>query len=141
MLKPTCIHSEAMIKNVAIQLELADALPPVEANRAQVQQILLNLISNGFDALGDLPEVRRQLTVCTAHVDTAVRVSVRDEGTGFHEADLDALFAPFRTTKPEGLGMGLAISRTIVEAHGGKIWAENNPDRGVTVHFTLPVEI
>ena len=76
----------------------------------------------------------------TAGDDTAMPVSVRDEGTGFTEADIDELFKPFRTTKSEGMGMGLAVTRSIVEGHGGKVWAENNPDRGATVHFSLPVE-
>jgi len=134
------LRSDALIKGVTIKLDLSGDLSKVAANRPQLQQVLLNLITNGFAVMQGVPEEQRTLTLSTAGDDTTVRVSVRDEGTGFTGTDISELFKPFRTTKSEGLGMGLAITGSIVEVHGGKIWGENNPDRGASVHFSLPVE-
>ena len=133
------LHSDALIKDIALELDLADDTLAVAGNRAQLQQVFLNLFTNGFDAMMWMRDGERKLTVKTTADAAGVHVSVGDQGTGFTETDIEDCFAPFRTTKSDGMGMGLAISRTIVEAHGGKIWAENNPDRGATVHFTLPV--
>ncbi|MCH8959974.1 MAG: response regulator [Bacteroidetes bacterium] len=136
------LHSDAVIKNVAVELDLAEDLPPVLGDRVQLQQVLLNLMMNGFDAMEGVPTPERILVIRTAQeAGSLVRVSVRDAGVGFDGQDVEELFAPFKTTKAKGLGMGLAISRSIIEAHGGKIWAEDNADRGATFHFTLPVEV
>ncbi len=135
------MHSDAVIKNVAVELDLAEGLPPVLGDRVQLQQVLLNLMMNGFDAMEGVPTPEGILVIRTAQeAGSLVRVSVRDAGVGFDGQDVEELFAPFKTTKAKGLGMGLAINRSIVEAHGGKIWAERNADRGATFHFTLPVD-
>jgi two-component system sensor kinase FixL len=112
----------------------------VRGDRIELQQVVLNLLMNAFDAMSDRPTDERRV-VLRAQPDGArmVRVSASDRGTGLSAENLDRIFQPFYTTKREGLGMGLSISRTIIEAHGGRLWAENNPDRGATFHFTVPV--
>lgn len=135
------LHSDAVVKRIAIDLDLADGLPLVRGDRVQLQQVLLNLVLNGFDAMEEVPEEDRRLVLRTAREDEGgLRVTVCDVGRGLDGQDAEQLFAAFHTTKPKGLGMGLSITRTIVEAHGGKIWAEDNPDRGASFHFTLPLE-
>ena len=134
------VHGDAVIRNVAVDLELADALPLVAGDRVQLQQVCLNLILNGFDAMQEVPVDGRRLVIqTTRHGESAVCVSVRDTGVGFSEPEPERLFAAFHTTKEAGLGMGLPISRSIVEAHGGKIWAGENPDGGALFKFTVPV--
>ena len=106
----------------------------------QLQQVVLNLVLNGLDAMQESAAVGRTLVLRTAkESSSAVRVAVRDFGAGIDEADLDHIFKAFYTTKSTGLGMGLVIARSIVEAHGGRLGAENNPDGGATFSFTLPV--
>jgi two-component system sensor kinase FixL len=108
-------------------------------DRVQLQQVLLNLVLNGMDAMAaQAPEVR-QLSITTVPEEATVRVGVHDHGPGIPADTLEQIFATFFTTKPHGMGMGLAISRSIVEAHGGKIWAENRPDGGATFWFWLPL--
>jgi len=105
-----------------------------------VQQVLVNLVRNAFDALIDAAPGRREVTLATRLVDeNRVELSVADTGTGFAENVKEKMFEGFFTTKREGMGMGLAISRTIVEAHGGEIWAEANSPQGAVFRFTLPV--
>jgi len=134
------LHSDAVIKNVSMEWDLAEDLPTVRGDRIQLQQVLLNLILNSFDAMEAMPVGKRRLVLQTAWQDEkTVGVSIQDTGVGLKGQDPDRLFKPFHTTKAEGLGMGLAISRSIIEAHGGKIWARENPDRGATFQFTLPV--
>lgn len=131
------VSSDAIIRNVAIRLELAPGLPPVCGDRVQLQQVILNLLMNGLDAMRDSDE--RALVLRTFAADPAtVVVAVEDTGVGIDEADLDHVFHAFYTTKPDGLGMGLAIARSIVEAHGGCLGARNNPGGGATFSFTLP---
>ena len=109
-------------------------------DRVHLQQVLLNLILNALDAMnGNATEDRELIVRVKAEAGKHLEVSVRDCGTGLAPNAARDLFEPFNTTKPNGMGMGLAISRTIIEAHGGKIRAENNPDRGATFTFTLPV--
>ena len=123
-------------RGVAVVRGLAEGLPTIQGDRVQIQQVLLNLILNGADAMSaNLPGTRR-LHILTAQHDGAVRVSVRDEGCGL-PADAEKVFQPFFTTKAHGLGMGLAICRTIIGAHGGRLWAEANPERGASFHFEL----
>ena len=109
------------------------------ADRVQLQQVLLNLILNGCEAMRLTPATDRRLSL-TLDADAAdnLHFSVRDRGIGIPAPLIDHLFEPFVTTKPEGLGLGLSISRTIVAAHGGRLWAENNVDGGATVHCLLP---
>ncbi len=133
------IHSEAVIKDVSIATELARDLPSVLADRVQFQQVVLNLIRNAEQAMAGVPAGERRIVIQTHHdMSQGVTVSVRDTGVGIAKQQFDTLFKPFYTTKPDGLGMGLNICRSIVEEHGGRIWLENNPDRGARACFTLP---
>jgi PAS domain S-box-containing protein len=134
------LHSDAILQNVQIALELDDSLPPVWGDRVQLQQVVLNIMLNAFDAMRECPADERKVKV-RAEPDGAalIKVAVSDRGTGLSGDKLDKIFQPFYTTKREGLGMGLSITRSIIEAHGGRLWAENNADHGATFSFTLPV--
>ena len=133
--------SELHSGRVGLSLDLADAVPPVLADRIEIEQAILNLVRNGIDALQEVPEGERRLVMHTSTVDDrAVEVAVFDSGPGLSTAVVDRIFEPFFTTKQDGMGMGLAISRTIVEAHGGRIWAEANGGRGTTFRLRLPIE-
>ena len=134
------VRSDALIRNVSMSLELAPDLPSVLGDRVQLQQVVLNLVLNGLEALRPPWAGARTLVIRTATAGTAaVTVAVQDSGTGIDEKDADCIFEPLYTTKAEGLGMGLAIARTIVAAHGGRLVAANNEQGGATVYFTLPV--
>jgi len=133
---------EAAARRVALCTQLDADLPSVVGDRVQLQQVLLNLVVNGMDAMNGAPVVDRHLDV---RVGTQLRdgmpsvvVRVRDSGGGVQPEQMERLFEPFYTTKPNGMGMGLAISRSIIEAHGGRLWAEPNQDTGSTFAFTLP---
>jgi PAS domain S-box-containing protein len=132
-------QTEARRNNVVLHRELANDLPPVLGDRVQLQQVILNLIINGLEAMAKSAEGERELTV-TSNKDEAnnVIVTVRDTGTGIDPADADRLFDAFFTTKPDGMGMGLAISRTIIESHGGRLWATPNSPKGTVFQFKLP---
>ena len=133
------VSSDAIIRQVAIRLDLATGLPPVCGDRVQLQQVVLNLLMNGLDAMRESPETERALVLRTHRGGPGrVAVAVEDSGVGIAEADAEVLFHPFYTTKADGLGMGLAIARSIVEAHGGRLEARNNPRCGATFSFTLP---
>jgi signal transduction histidine kinase len=136
----TLLKREALLRGVAIDMELGAQLPPVVGDRIQLQQVVLNLVLNAVDAMAGLaPEFRKVIVRTEREDDREARVAVRDFGTGLDEQSLHRIFEPFYTTKPEGLGMGLAICRSIVEAHGGRLRAANNHDRGATFTFTIPV--
>ncbi|HEY6363374.1 MAG TPA: PAS domain S-box protein [Candidatus Binatia bacterium] len=134
------VHSDAILQGVRILLEVNPGLPPVRGDKVQLQQVVLNLLLNAFDAMKDCPANEREVKL-QAQVQGAgsVRLAVRDRGIGIRGDHLDKVFQPFYTTKRDGLGMGLSISRSIIEAHGGRLWAENNSDRGATFYCTLPV--
>jgi signal transduction histidine kinase/integral membrane sensor domain MASE1 len=133
------LSSDAIIRNMSIALELDPTLPSVKGERVQLQQVVLNLLVNAMDAMAET-DGNRTVVVRTQNTEAqAVHVSVRDRGTGLRDGSQDEVFQPFYTTKPAGMGMGLTISRSIVEAHGGLIWATNNDDRGATFHVALPV--
>ena len=133
------VSSDAIIRQVTIRLDLATGLPPVCGDRVQLQQVILNLLMNGLDAMRESPETERALILRTHRGGPGhVAVAVEDSGVGIAEADLEVLFHPFYTTKADGLGMGLAIARSIVEVHGGRLEARNNPRCGATFSFTLP---
>jgi two-component system sensor kinase FixL len=134
------VHSDAIVRGIRVLLALDPGLPPVLGDSVQVQQVILNLLLNAFHATESRPAQDRVIGV-GATLDGAglVRVSVRDRGPGLAADKVDQLFKPFFTSKREGLGLGLSISRTIVEMHGGRIWAENNSEKGATFHFTLPI--
>jgi len=130
---------DAATRHVKLTVNLPADLPPVRGDRVHLQQVLLNLILNGMDALNRAGQENRRVTV-SARVDAArtVEIAVSDTGHGIAAEKLAQVFDPFFTTKPDGMGMGLPISRTIVESHGGRLWAENNNDTGATFRFTLP---
>jgi len=135
------IHSDAILHNVNILLQMDPGAPKVHGDKVQLQQVVLNLLLNAFQAMKDCPVTERQVTVRTELDDGhKVIVAVSDRGEGLKDDQLDKIFQPFYTTKENGLGLGLAISRSIVEAHGGRLWAQNNPDRGATICFTVPLE-
>jgi PAS domain S-box-containing protein len=132
--------SEVQGKRVVLRTGFAEALPPVWGDRIQVQQVLLNLVVNAIEAMSAMEEGPRELGVSTDKGDGAEAViAVRDTGPGLDPQGLDRLFDAFYTTKPGGLGMGLAISRSIVESHGGRLWATANAPRGAVFQFTLPI--
>jgi signal transduction histidine kinase/ligand-binding sensor domain-containing protein len=134
------LRAECVARNVDLVLDLAQSLPGLHGDRVQLQQVLLNLLMNAFDAVSAQPVGARRVTVHTAvESATTLRLDVSDRGTGIPPADLEWIFQPFHTTKESGLGMGLAISRSIVESHGGRLWAENRLDGGATFHVALPV--
>jgi C4-dicarboxylate-specific signal transduction histidine kinase len=131
-------HAELIIRRVTATSAVEPGLPPVHGDPVQLQQVLLNLILNACEAMADTRAPDRWLAVTARRApDTSVQFSVSDRGTGIPTDVLDRLFEPFVTTKANGLGLGLAISRTIVAAHGGRLWAENNPQGGATLHFSL----
>lgn len=132
-------QTDALIRHQPIALALTPDLPPVRGDRVQLQQVLLNLVLNGMEAMEPQPPAERQLRIQTLRAGAAVRVGVADRGPGILPEKLETIFDAFFTTKTHGMGMGLAISRSIVEAHGGRIWAENNPESGATFWFSLPV--
>jgi C4-dicarboxylate-specific signal transduction histidine kinase len=133
------LAGEASARGVFIQAELAPGLPKVSADNVQLQQVILNLALNGMEAMHDLRADRRLLTIRSRRAnDREAEISVADSGAGIAEESIRSIFDPFVTTKPGGMGMGLAISRTIIEAHRGGIRAENSPEGGAVFHFTLP---
>ena len=134
------LRSDTIMRNVSMSLELAPDLPRVRGDRVQLQQVVLNLVLNGFEAMREPHAGARTLVIRTARDGAAtLRVTVQDSGPGIAEKDRGHIFEPLYTTKTEGLGMGLAIVRTIVHAHGGAVEAENNPQGGASLHVTLPV--
>ncbi|MFM0334562.1 two-component system sensor histidine kinase NtrB [Paraburkholderia strydomiana] len=135
------VHSDAVVRGIQVLLDIAPDLPPARGDRVQLQQVVLNLLLNAFDALESRPSPGRVVTV-EAKLDgkDMICVAVRDNGSGVPRNTFDKLFMPFFTSKREGLGLGLSISRSIVDTHGGRIWAQNNQDRGASFCFTLPAE-
>jgi signal transduction histidine kinase len=132
-------HGEVVKHGVAVQTHLAEGLPRIHGDRVQLQQVLLNVILNAVEALSGVSAGARELRIGTGP-DAAggVLVTVQDSGPGLQPESVDRLFDAFYTTKPGGMGMGLAICRSIVEAHGGQIWAARAAGPGATVQFTLP---
>jgi len=134
------LYNEVLEYNISIEMELADNLPPVYGDRIAVSQVILNLLLNGIQAMAGLEIGPRELVVRTRQTDsTTIEFSVRDSGNGIGEDQKEKIFEPFYTTKADGMGMGLVICRSIIEANDGLIWFTNEPDHGATFHFTLPV--
>jgi signal transduction histidine kinase len=132
---------------VAVDVRLSPGLTPVTGDRVQLQQVLLNLILNASDAMAAMAREDRRLIVRTEPAATVVgaaghapgvRVSVSDRGCGVRPENVERIFEPFFTTKSGGMGLGLAVCRTIVSSHGGRLWLQNNPEGGATVHLVLP---
>jgi signal transduction histidine kinase len=132
-------RSEVLSNGVSLQTQLASGLPLVHGDRIQLQQVILNLVVNAIEAASSTSEGARELLISTGRdASDAVLVAVRDSGPGLDSDDLGRLFDAFYTTKAGGMGMGLSICRSIIEAHGGRIWASANVPRGAAFEFTLP---
>jgi C4-dicarboxylate-specific signal transduction histidine kinase len=134
------VSSDALLLQVSIEVATAPALPVVEGDAVQIQQVVLNLLLNAISAAALAPVGQRKVIVRTVATESYVELSVHDSGPGIAVRDLDRIFEPFFTTKHDGLGMGLTISRSIIQAHGGKIWAENEPPGGATFRMRLPTK-
>jgi PAS domain S-box-containing protein len=134
-------RGEAVKNRVSVRTELADPLPLVRGDRVELQQVILNLVMNGIEAMQSVEDRPRELVIQSVPDETQkVRVSVTDCGVGFSAENVDRLFTAFFTTKSNGMGMGLSICRSIIEAHGGRLWATANAPHGATFQFTLPVD-
>jgi PAS domain S-box-containing protein len=134
----TLTRTEAANNSVSVRTQLAEGLPPVQGDRVQLQQVLLNLIINAIEAMRDVSEDERELLISSRNEPDGVSVEVRDSGPGFAPAALERVFEAFYTTKPGGLGLGLSICRSIIEAHNGRLWAIPNVPRGAIFGFTAP---
>jgi PAS domain S-box-containing protein len=131
-------HGEVQRNGVTLRTQLQPALPPVLADRTQMQQVVLNFILNAVEATSSVDKRRRNVVISAAKESSDVIIAVRDTGVGLNDGDIDRLFQPFYTTKASGMGMGLSICRSIIEAHGGRVSAARNPDAGATFQFILP---
>jgi PAS domain S-box-containing protein len=134
------VRNEAARRRVELASELAPDLPAVPGDRVHLEQVLLNLVLNAMEAMGDAQRPVSRITVRTARVGAEVEVTVTDSGHGVDPSDLPKIFDSFFTTKKEGMGLGLSIARSILEGHGGRIWAENGQEGGATFHFIIPTE-
>jgi len=134
----TLTHSEATKTGVTVRAELAPCLPRIHVDRVQLQQVMLNLIVNGIEAINDVADDQRDLLITTEATEDGVRVGVRDTGPGVSPEKFELLFEPFYTTKPNGMGMGLSICRSIIQAHGGRLWATGHASQGAFFQFTIP---
>lgn len=136
----TLVRGDAVARRIALELVTERALPPVAGDKVHLSQVLLNLIMNSMDALSESREGARRIVIETRSMNGMVEVGVTDSGPGLAPEVADRLFQPFVTTKPHGMGMGLAVSRTIIEAHGGKLWVARNAGRGgASFRFTVPL--
>jgi C4-dicarboxylate-specific signal transduction histidine kinase len=131
-------RSAILQHGVSVQTRLADGLSPVQGDRVQLQQVVLNLVLNAVEAMGSVQEGARELLISTEQDQTGALVAVRDSGPGVDPTHLERIFEAFYTTKSSGVGMGLSICRSIIDAHGGRLWAEANKPRGAVFQFTLP---
>jgi PAS domain S-box-containing protein len=132
-------HGEATKNGVSVRTQLADGLPPIEGDRVQLQQVILNLIINAMEAMSGTDKAPRELLISTGRAEPhGVLVAVRDSGPGLTPAALERLFEAFHTTKPDGLGLGLSICRSIIDSHGGRLWASANLPRGAIFQFVVP---
>jgi two-component system sensor kinase FixL len=133
------VHSDAMARGVCTRFDISDNLAMVRGDRVQLQQVVLNLVLNAFDAVKERALAERVVeTTVREEPDGGVRITVKDQGPGLTVDKMHKIFRAFFTTKPQGLGLGLSISRTIVTGHGGRLWAENNEGKGASFHVTLP---
>jgi len=133
------VHSDAVARGIHVSHVIDDDLPAIRGDRVQLQQVLLNLLLNAFDAVSECQSAARVVALfAQADRDGMVRIAVRDQGHGLSGDKLECIFKPFVTSKPQGLGLGLSISRSIAQMHGGHLWAESNPDRGMTFYVSLP---
>jgi len=129
----------AIAKNgIAVSTQLMDGPFPVQGDRIQLQQVVVNLILNAAEAMGSVETGARELLISTEQASAGVRVAVRDSGPGIDPTHLERVFEAFYTTKSSGMGMGLSVCRSIIDAHGGRLWADANEPRGAVFQFTLP---
>ncbi|MGF6660913.1 two-component system sensor kinase FixL [Paraburkholderia atlantica] len=134
------VHSDALTRGVHTSFDIPENLALICGDKVQLQQVILNLLLNAFDAVKACPAADRLVeTTVREDADGLVRITVKDRGQGLDVDSMERIFRPFFTTKPQGLGLGLSISRTIVTAHRGRLWAENNEGKGASFHVTLPV--
>ena len=134
-------RSEAVKTGVTVSTQLAGELPPIQCDRVQLQQVVLNLIVNAIQSMSGVEDGNRELQISTVSIEPeGVCVAVRDSGHGLRPESLPRLFEPFYTTKPDGMGMGLSICRSIIEAHGGRLWATRCEPRGALFQFTIPAD-
>jgi two-component system, LuxR family, sensor kinase FixL len=134
------LRSELIDRGVTVHSEFASSLPVLQADRVELQQVLINLVTNACDAMADMPSEARALTIRTGlDGNDFVLISVCDAGPGIAEGKLEQVFEPFFTSKVNGMGLGLSVCRTIINAHGGKLWAEQISGRGATFYLRLPV--
>ncbi len=133
------LHSELRLGEVVVKLKTEQADLVASVDEIQIQQVLMNLIRNAVDAMSETPPRQRILTISNSRTaDDMIEIAVSDTGTGISNEAIGQIFDTFFTTKPDGMGLGLAISKTIIGAHEGKLWATPNSERGVTFHFSLP---
>jgi signal transduction histidine kinase len=132
------LRNEASRFGIALRTQLSGDVPQIMGDRVQLQQVLMNLMINSIEAMKDVNGARELIIKSQPYEDQQLMVSVSDTGAGLPPQQADLIFSAFFTTKREGTGMGLRISRSIVEAHGGRLWAEDNLPRGATFHLTLP---
>ena len=133
------VQREVLSHGVSLRTELASALPPVLGDRVQLQQVVINLLINGVEAMAPITDRLREIVIRSQqHEDGQVLVAVLDSGIGLDSETAERLFSAFFTTKPSGMGMGLSISRSIIRAHGGRLWASPNADHGAAFQFTVP---
>jgi C4-dicarboxylate-specific signal transduction histidine kinase len=133
------VQREVLSHGVSLQTELASALPPVLGDRIQLQQVVINLLINGVEAMAPITDRPRQMLIRSQQQEAGqVHVAVQDSGIGIDSETAERLFSAFFTTKPSGMGMGLSISRSIIRAHGGRLWVSPNPDHGAAFQFTVP---
>jgi two-component system sensor kinase FixL len=134
------VSSNALIRSVAVRVELHPMPLMVSGDRVQIQQILLNLTLNALEAMAESSTGERKLVLRSTRTATGqAQVDVEDTGSGLREGLREVVFQPFYSTKADGMGMGLAIARSIADAHGGRLWADGNEAGGTTFHFTLPL--
>jgi signal transduction histidine kinase len=134
------LRSEANRYSISIRTELAEDLPKIMADRVQLQQVFINLMLNGIDAMKEMSG-GSELTITSEAENGQLMLSVGDTGVGLPKEQADQIFRAFFTTKDHGTGMGLPISRSIIESHGGRLWATGNSGRGATFQFTLPIAV
>jgi C4-dicarboxylate-specific signal transduction histidine kinase len=132
-------HSELRMAGVLLKVDLDETVPTIVGNQVQLQQVMSNLVANAMDAMGSVAGGNPILRVTTRlHQSGEIQVTVQDSGPGLDAADKERIFEPFFTTKPDGMGLGLMFCRSIVEAHGGRLWATPGSSHGAAFHFTLP---